>query len=108
MVNASADLRVNFRYMIQKIAQGNHVPLTIVRGGKSLKISLPLITERPQLVPDVHGEYPSYFIYGPLVFSRASALFTSFLNNNANLMGVFGYVGSPLVTAAWRHALSGP
>jgi S1-C subfamily serine protease len=106
MVNASADLRVNFRYMIQKIAHDNHVPLTIVRGGKSLKISLPLITERPQLVPDVHGEYPSYFIYGPLVFSRASALFTSFLNNNANLMGVFGYVGSPLVTQ--RGAMPSP
>src|SRR5580698_3900327 len=90
MVNASADLRVNFRYMIQKIAHDNHVPLTIVRGGKPLKISLPLIMERPQLVPDIHGEYPPYFIYGPLVFSRASALFTSFLNNNANLMGVFG------------------
>jgi PDZ domain len=32
------------------------------------------------------------------VFSRASAMFVSFLNNNANLMGVFGYMGSPLVT----------
>ncbi len=49
-------------------------------------------------MPDVRGEYPSYFIYGPLVFSRASSLFTSFLNSNAGLMGVFGFVGSPLVT----------
>jgi hypothetical protein len=84
--------------MIQKIARDNHVPLTIVRGGKTLTVSLPLITQRPQLVPDLHGEYPSYFIYGPLVFSRASSLFTAFLNNNATLMGVFGYMGSPLVT----------
>jgi S1-C subfamily serine protease len=98
MVNVNAELRVNFRYMIQKLAQGNHVPLTIVRAGKTLQVSLPLIIARPQLVPDIHGEYPSYFIYGPLVFSRASALFTSFLNNNASLMGVFGYMGSPLVT----------
>jgi S1-C subfamily serine protease len=98
MVNVSAELRVNFRYMIQKIAKDNHVPLTVVRAGKPMLVSLPLITARPQLIPDVHGEYPSYFIYGPLVFSRASALFTSFLNNNAGLMGVFGYMGSPLVT----------
>jgi S1-C subfamily serine protease len=98
MVNASADLRVNFRYMIQKLARDNHVPLTIVRAGKPIQVSLPLLIERPQLVPDMHGEYPSYFIYGPLVFSRASALFTSFLNNNASLMGLFGFVGSPLVT----------
>jgi S1-C subfamily serine protease len=98
MVNASPDLRVNFRYMVQKISRDNHVPMTIVRAGRTLTLSLPLVTERPQLVADLRGEYPSYFIYGPLVFSRASALFTSFLNNNAALMGLFGFMGSPLVT----------
>ncbi len=98
MVNMNSDLRVNFRYMIQKIGRDNHVPLTVVRAGKPIKVSLPLVVERPQLVPDLHGAYPSYFIFGPLVFSRASALFTSFLNNNAGLMGAFGYMGSPLVT----------
>ena len=98
MVNVSPDLRVNFRYMVQKISRDNHVPMTIVRAGKTLTLSLPLVTERPQLVADLRGEYPSYFIYGPLVFSRASALFTSFLNNNAALMGLFGFMGSPLVT----------
>jgi S1-C subfamily serine protease len=98
MVNVTPDLRVNFRYMIQRISRDNHVPLTIVRGGKPIKVSLPLLTERPQLVPDVHGEYPSYFIYGPLVFSRASAIFTAFLNTNAGLMAAFGFMGSPLVT----------
>jgi S1-C subfamily serine protease len=98
MVNATPDLRVSFRYMIQKIAHDNHIPLTIVRNGKPLVVSVPLIVQRPQLIPELHGEYPSYFIYGPLVFSRASAIFVSFLNNNANLMGAFGYMGSPLVT----------
>jgi S1-C subfamily serine protease len=98
MVSVTPDLRVNFRYMVQKISRDNHVPMTIVRAGRTLNISLPLITERPQLVPDLRGEYPPYFIYGPLVFSRASALFTSFLNNNAALMGLFGFMGSPLVT----------
>jgi S1-C subfamily serine protease len=98
MVNVNADLRVNFRYMIQKIVHDNHVPLTVVRDGKTLNVSVPLITQRPQLVTDLHGEYPSYFIYGPLVFSRATSAFTAFLNGNATLMGVFGYMGSPLVT----------
>ncbi len=98
MVDVNGDLRVNFRYMIQKIVHDDHAPLTIVRSGKTLNVSVPLIVKRPQLVPDLQGEYPSYFIYGPLVFSRASSLFTSFLNNNAGLMGVFGFMGSPLVT----------
>ncbi|HEY4340222.1 MAG TPA: trypsin-like peptidase domain-containing protein [Steroidobacteraceae bacterium] len=98
MVNVTPDLRVNFRYMIQKISRDNHVPLTVVRAGKPIRVSLPLVSERPQLIPEIHGEYPSYFIYGPLVFSRASAMFTSFLSNNAGLMGAFGFLGSPLVT----------
>jgi S1-C subfamily serine protease len=98
MVTVNGDLRVNFRYLIQKVARDNHVALTIYRGGKALNVSVPLLTQRPQLIPDLHGEYPSYFIYGPLVFSRASSMFVSFLNNNATLMGVFGYMGSPLVT----------
>ncbi len=98
MVNATADLRVNFRYMIQKINHDNHVPLTVVRDGKPITVSVPLIVERPQLVPELYGQYPSYFIYGPLVFSRASAAFASFLNSSAALIGAFGYIGSPLVT----------
>jgi S1-C subfamily serine protease len=98
MVNVTPDLRVNLRYMVQKISRDNHVPMSIVRAGRTLSISLPLIPARPQLVPEVYGEYPSYFIYGPLVFSRANALFTSFLNNNAAVMGLFGFMGSPLVT----------
>jgi len=106
MVSVAGDLRISFRYMVQKIARDNHVPLTIVRGGKTLNVSLPLVVEKPQLVPDLHGQYPSYFIYGPLVFSKASALFTAFLNNNAPLMGVFGYMGSPLVTE--RGAMPSP
>ncbi len=106
MVNIAADLRLNFRYLVQQISRDNHVPLTIVRAGKTLKVSLPLVTERPQLLPDVHGEYPPYFIYGPLVFSRATTLFTSFLASNANVMAAFGFIGSPLVTA--RGAMPTP
>ena len=49
------------------------------------------------LVPDDAGEYPSYFIYGPLVFTKATALFTSFLNTGSSASAL-GYIGSPLVT----------
>jgi len=43
MVSVAGDLRISFRYMVQKIARDNHVPLTIVRGGKTLNVSLPLV-----------------------------------------------------------------
>ena len=101
MVKIDKDLRVNFNYMIQKVAKDGKLPLTVVRAGKTLKIELPVSAEYPTLVSDLHGEYPSYFVYGPMVFSRATRQFLGAFENNANLMRVLSYVKSPLVTRAF-------
>ena len=97
MIEADADLRLNLRYGVQKAAKNERVALTVVRAGQKLPVDLPLVTERPMLIPSLNGEYPSYFIYGPLVFSRASAQFISVLGGNANMMAAFSAVRSPLV-----------
>jgi S1-C subfamily serine protease len=70
MVKLGTDLRVNFRYLIQKVASRGKVSLTIVRGGKSTVVQLPVSPNRPMLIPSLNGEYPPYFIYGPLVFRK--------------------------------------
>ena len=72
MVKAGPNLRVAFEYEIQKIARNGSVPLTVVRGGKSQQLQMPVPARRPLLIDGLRGEYPSYFIYGPLVFSRAT------------------------------------
>jgi hypothetical protein len=48
------------------------------------------------LVSDLKGNYPPYFIYGPLVFTKVSYEFLAFLNSKEKFFG-FGYVRSPLV-----------
>jgi S1-C subfamily serine protease len=101
MVKIDKDLRVNFGYMIQRLAKDDKLPLTVVRAGKPLKIELPVSAQRPTLAPDLRGEYPSYFVYGPMVFSRATRQFLSLFENNANLLRVLGFVKSPLVTRAF-------
>jgi S1-C subfamily serine protease len=101
MVKIDKDLRVSFGYMIQKVAKDGKLPPTVVRAGKTLKVELPVSPEYPTLVSDLHGEYPSYFVYGPLVFSRATRQFLGAFENNANLMRVLGFVKSPLVTRAF-------
>ena len=101
MVKIDKDLRVNFAYMIQRLAKDDKLSLTVVRAGKALKIELPVSAQRPTLAPDLHGEYPSYFVYGPMVFSRATRQFLSLFENNANLLRVLGFVKSPLVTRAF-------
>src|SRR6202040_2900638 len=94
------DLRVNFAYMIQRVASDGKVPMTVVRAGKTMQIQLPVSAQHPTLITDLHGSYPSYFIYGPLVFSRATWQMVSSFENNAGLLRLLGAVKSPLITRA--------
>jgi S1-C subfamily serine protease len=101
MVKIGKDLRVNFAYMIQRVTKDGKLPLTVIRKGSPLKIELPVSADRPTLAPDLRGEYPSYFVYGPIVFSRATRQFLSLFENNANLLRGLAFVKSPLVTRAF-------
>ena len=89
------DIRVRFQYLLQKTVRNGRVPFTIVRQGAELKIDLPLAANRPMLIRDLDGTYPSYFVYGPIVFSTATQLFLGGLNNAA--IGLAA-AGSPLST----------
>jgi PDZ domain len=100
MVKLDKDLRVSFAYLIQHLAADGKVPMTIVRAGKSMKIELPVSAEHPTLVTDLRGGYPSYFVYGPLVFSTATWQLVSGFENNAGLLRILGAVKSPLITRA--------
>lgn len=99
MVRIGDDLRVEFQYLVQKIAKSGTVALTVVRGGKTLDIELPVSAQRPTLVDDLAGRYPSYFIYGPLVFSKATWQFLGFLDK-PQLARTLGMMHSPLVSDA--------
>jgi len=98
MIKLGTDKRVNFQYLIQKVAKNNKVDLTIVRENKAMDVQLPVPNDRHNLMSDLHGEYPSYFVYGPLVFSRATIQFLGFMRNNPGIMSSLGYIGSPLIT----------
>jgi S1-C subfamily serine protease len=100
MIKLDKDLRVSFRYLIQRVAKDGRLPLTVVRAGKALQIQLPVSAEHPTLVTDLNGSYPSYFIYGPLVFSTATWQLVSGLESNAGTMRLLGFANSPLVTRA--------
>ncbi|HXA34832.1 MAG TPA: trypsin-like peptidase domain-containing protein [Steroidobacteraceae bacterium] len=100
MIKLDKDLRVSFAYLIQRMASNGTVPMTIVRAGKPQEIRLPVSAQHATLVADLHGGYPSYFIYGPLVFSPATWQLVSNFENNAGLLRILGAVKSPLITRA--------
>lgn len=96
-VRLEANLRVRFQYLIQRIAKDGRVPLTVVRGGKPRAVDLPVSPTRPMLMPNLDGAYPSYFVYGPLVFAAATQDFVGSFNN-VGWLSSLSASASPLVT----------
>jgi hypothetical protein len=101
MIKVSDNLRLRFPYLIQKLAKKNKVPLTLFRDGKELKIEFPVLSRRPLVIPDLEGSYPSYFVYGPMVFADATNDFLSAAARDrqaGGLIGMLTFFGSPLIT----------
>ena len=99
MIPIKPNLRVRFQYLVQKVAKDGKVALTIVRDGKEQVVQAPVAPRHDELIPVLMGKYPNYFIYGPMVFSTATAEFLSNLERiGAQYFSMFSYIGSPLVT----------
>ncbi|MFQ5683006.1 MAG: trypsin-like peptidase domain-containing protein [Candidatus Binatia bacterium] len=71
-VDIRYDLRVFALYLVQKLAKGGTVDLTVYRNGESRRIAMPVRLHRKLVVPFLMNRNPRYFIYGPLVFSQAT------------------------------------
>jgi S1-C subfamily serine protease len=100
MVRIKEGLRLRFQYLIQKVAKDGKVPLTVIRQGKSMKIDLPVRPHNPRLIEPLLGKYPSYFVYGPLVFSPVTGELASALGRASSTLAI---IGSPLVTRRGDH-----
>ncbi|MEJ0090497.1 MAG: trypsin-like peptidase domain-containing protein [Limisphaerales bacterium] len=101
MIKLGDSLRVHFDYEIQHIATNDTVPLTIIRDGKEQAINLPVSPKYPQLIPGLNSAYPTYFIYGPLVFSAATdAYLGGYLRSKyaGSILSRYSAMGNPLVT----------
>jgi hypothetical protein len=98
MVKIKDNLRMQFQYLIQKVTKAGKVPLTIVRQGKPQAIELPVTSKRPMLIESLLGRYPSYFVYGPLVFSAVSREFCAAIDRGGAVSSALAVMGSPLVT----------
>jgi S1-C subfamily serine protease len=96
MVKVDTDQRLFFAYEIQKTVRNGTVPLTVVRAGKTLHVDFPVSAHHPMLIESLRGDYPHYFIYGPLVFSTATQEFMS-SQRSRELAVKMVTTGSPLL-----------
>lgn len=101
MIKIGDNLRLRFLYAIQHSTQNGSLPVTVIRAGKEVSLSIPVSAERPKLIHLLEGSYPSYFIYGPLVFSPANENMLSALmgaRTGAAFVEAMSQRGSPLLT----------
>ena len=99
MVKAPANLHVGLAYLAQKLETNGTIPLTVIRGGKEVSVKLPFGPRPEMAIPTLRGTYPSYFVYGPVVFTTATVEFVQSLMADADHVWA-GYLmakGSPLV-----------
>jgi len=98
----SGSLRLRFTYMVQRTVRNGKVPLTLIRAGKEMRIDLPVRPKLPVVLPGLDGAYPSYFVYGPLVFSTATREFLHSLERqeSGSWTSLLINSGSPLVKRA--------
>ena len=95
MIQAAENLRLSFMSQVPKLAKNGTVPVTIIRAGKAIEISLPVSRNSDHLLHVYDGHYPSYFVCGPLVFSPVvSNAITYYFQYNPMLGGR----NSPLTT----------
>jgi S1-C subfamily serine protease len=98
MVQVKGDLRLRFQYLVQRLAKGGKVALTIIRDGKEQVVQVPVDPKHDELISALMGKYPSYFIYGPIVFSTATSDLVNALERNSGYLTLLTYIASPLAT----------
>jgi S1-C subfamily serine protease len=98
MIELNGDVRLKFEYLVQKNVHDGKVPLTIFRHGAVLHVEEPVAYDRPQLISRLDGQYPPYFIYGPIAFSVANPGMLAAIQSKAQLLALLSFIGSPLVT----------
>ena len=100
MIRNESDHHLKFQYLIQHLVRDNHVRMTILRGGRERKEDVPVGREQDhRLFPYLAEQNPSYFIYGPLVFTEATSNFTTSFTYGDSVETMLSYAnqGNPLI-----------
>lgn len=74
MVAGEDGLRLSWQYWVAKCERDGALPLSIVRGAAPpVEVAVPAARSDDRLLQPLGNRYPSYFVWGPLVFSPVYA-----------------------------------
>ena len=95
MIKVKDNLRLQFGYVVPQLAANDKVRMSIVRDGQPQDVEVPVLREKNLLLKHLKGQYPSYFVYGPLVFTAGTATYVQALGRFRDVLTVRN---SPLMT----------
>jgi S1-C subfamily serine protease len=85
MVRAEEDHLIKFQYLVQRSARDGRLSVSIMRNGQEQKLDVPISSDNERrLLPAVVEKPPSYFVYGPLVFTEATDDYAQYLMDDGN------------------------
>ena len=90
--------RVSFLYDVQRSSTDGTVPLTIFRDGAEQTVRVPSPARPALVLPELAGGYPDYFVFGPVVFTAATAEHAASLESSSRLAVIMAAMGNPLAT----------
>lgn len=95
LITIGDGVRLSWAYNIPRLASDGVVPVTVIRKGQPVELSLPVASSRADLLPPLRNEYPEYFVLGPMVFSPVSQD-----HLGEYYLGFLAAVGSPVALRA--------
>jgi hypothetical protein len=94
LIDFEDGLRLPFPVLAPRLERDGKVPVRLIRDGKPLESAIPAKRADDRLIRPYAGQYPPYFVRGPLVFSPAHAQALPFYAEENPL----AMLGSPLAT----------
>jgi hypothetical protein len=91
MVRVEGDRLLGFQYLVQQLAHDGRLSLTVLRDGKETKLDMPVKPPAEPLLRFLSRTPPSYFVFGPLVFTEASGDYVRSVSNFSNEQGAGGF-----------------
>jgi hypothetical protein len=72
-VAAGDNLHFSYQYVVPRLVKDGKVPVTVLRRGKARKLEVAVLRADDLVLRELRGEYPAYFLYGPLSFTAATS-----------------------------------
>jgi len=99
-VRLTDDLRVAYHYYVDQETIDGKLPLTVFRDGQTIDVQTPVSRKPDLIVPSLDGDYPRYYIFGPLCFTQVTREMVGAIPGQ--LRGALIQGGSPLLADAFE------